>query len=235
MLKKIILPVVLLIFTQQQIYGMKKKKNEEYISANKTLENEHQRKKWMPINNWVNRDESREASGYYPKLWWLWAFLDNIPFQCGKTKILEHIEAYYGLSNGICFFPSFLNFGWLKIGFVDAHINVINLILDYIKNFIQRKTEKQTDVLSFLIPPIGVNLFSNIHIFSVKILNCIKIKLVAPLTLYLDGYVGVRGAEKNTQWYITYNEDNQISWWYGLLSPRIELNISGIINYFRGK
>ena len=135
--------------------------------------------------------------------------------------------------DGIGFFPSFLNFGWLKIGFVDAHINVTNLILDYFKNFIHLKSEKKFEILPFLLLTICVNLFSNIHIFSVKILNCIKIKLVAPLFLGFNGYVGTK--EDSTAWYITCNADKQISWWYGLLSPRIEINIPGIINYFRGK
>ena len=79
----------------------------------------------------------------------------------------------------------------------------------------------------------------NIHIISVKILNCIKIKLVAPLTLSFVSndsttyMIGVKeGKKKGTAWYITYNEDNQISWWYALLSPRIELNIAGIIDLF---
>ena len=171
----------------------------------------------------------------------MWAIVDNVPFQCGKTKIWTHGEAYYGLSNGIGFFPSFLNFGWLKIGFGDAHINVINLIVDYFKNFIQLKYEKQNNILAFLLPPISINLLFNIHIFSVKILNCIKIKLIAPLTLFLAsdekntmiGYKKEKG--HSTAWYITYNEDGQISWWYALLSPRIEINIPGIIDYFKEK
>ena len=228
MLKKIILPVVLLIFTQQDFYGMKTD-TDSHRGGEKAKVSI-----WVTINNWVNKDVTKKGNKY-PKLWLLWAIVDNVPFQYGGSKIWKHGEAYNGLSNGIGFFPSFLNFGWLKIGFVDAHINVINLILDYFKNFIylkskKNKSKKNFDILVFLLPPICVNLFSNIHIFSVKILNCIKIKLVAPLTLYIDGYVDVRGAEESTQWYITYNENNQISWWYALLSPRIEINIPELIN-----
>ncbi len=156
---------------------------------------------------------------------YLWVFLDNVPFQYGNSKIWKHGEAYYGLSNGIGFFPSFLNFGWLKIGIGDAHINVTNLILDYIKIFIQCKTEKNFDTPTFLVAPIGINLFFNIHIISVKILNCIKIKLIAPLTL-LCGFNG-------DEWYITYYTFYRMSWWYGLLSPRIEINIPEIIDYFK--
>ena len=228
MLKKIILPVVLLIFTQQDFYGMEENNNEG--------RGKDQSEIWGSINNWVNRDESNAKK--YPKLWLLWAIVDNIPFQYGGSKIWKHGEAYHGLSNGIGFFPSFLNFGWVKIGFVDAHINVINLILDYFKNFIQLKYEKQTDILQFLLLPIFANLVFNIHIFSVKILNCIKIKLVAPLTLIYvaDGMarsmIGAKeGEKKGTAWYITYNTDCQISWLYALLSPRIEINIAGIIDF----
>ena len=225
MLKKIILPLVLLIFAQQEFYGMKMK-NED---SSKNI--------WKTINDYVNVEITEDGKSY-PKLWLLWAFLDNVPFQYGGSKIWKHGEAYYGLSNGIGFFPSFLNFEWLKIGIVDAHINVINLILDYIKNFIQCKTEKKFDILEFLLDPIFVNLFFNTHIISVKILNCIKIKLVAPLALLIvdcNSFVGNRGNKDSTAWYITYNEDGQVSWWYALLSPRIEINISEIINYFIGK
>ena len=219
MLKKIILPLVLLLFTQQEFYGAKEEEKEENPTWN-----------WKSINSWVNRNESGEKK--YPKLWLLWTIFDNVTFQYGKSKRWKHGEAYYGLSNGIGFFPSALNFGWLKIGFGDAHINVINLILHYIKHSIQFKVDEKNDIPVFLLVPIIINLCFDIHIISVKILNCIKIKLVAPLFLGFNGYVGTK--EDSTAWYITYNEDDQISGWYGLLSPRIEINIPGIINYLSG-
>ena len=234
MLKKIILPLVILIFAHEELYGMKKKEGEvDDLEQFDTITKEDSTD-WKSINNWVNRDESREEGGYYPKLWLLWTILDNITFQYGGSKIWKHGEAYYGLSNGIGFFPSFLNFGWLKVGIVDAHINVINLILDFIKNYIQCKKDQEKskgefDNTIFLLLPILVNSFFNIHIFSVKILNCIKIKLVAPLTIWLltgdDNLVGTSENKKSTAWYITYNTDKQLSWWYALLSPRIEINI----------
>ena len=222
MLRKIILPLVLLIFTQQEFYGR------ETIKKNKIS----QVSIWKSINNWVNKDITKKVGNKYPKLWWLWAILDNVPFQYGNSKIWKHGEAYYGLSNGIGFFLSYLNFGWFKVGIIDVHINVINLILDYFKNYIQCKSDGQDDIQDILLFPIVLNLFCNFHIFSIKILNCIKIKLIAPLILVYDG-VGNRDDEEIKAWYITCNADKQISWWYALLSPRIEINIPGIINYFK--
>ena len=227
MLKKIILPLVILIFAHEELYGMKKKEGEvDDLEQFDTITKEDSTD-WKSINNWVNRDESREEGGYYPKLWLLWTILDNITFQYGGSKIWKHGEAYYGLSNGIGFFPSFLNFRWLKVGIIDAHINIINLILDFIKNYIQCKKDKDESIGDFLLPPILVNSFFNIHIFSVKILNCIKIKLVAPLTLlpFFENFISKRENGIGKAWYITYNMEGQISWWYALLSPRIELNI----------
>ena len=238
MLKKIILPVVLLIFTQQNFYGMKEKENTNKGNGKAQVGI------WGTINNWVNKNETADIwhrEKQCPKLWWLWAILDNVPFQYGGSKRWKHGEAYYGLSNGIGFFLSYLNSGWLKVGIGDADINVINLILDYIKNFIQCKNREEKkgkfNILSFLLRPIFINLFFNIHIFSFKILNCIKIKLIAPLTLLeiFGNFVGDIGYEDSTAWYITYNRNGQISWWYALLSPRIEINIPGIIDYFKGK
>ena len=233
MLKKIILAVVLLIFTQQDFYGMKK--HDEIKEGEKA-----QVGIWRVINNWVNKDKSKneENKKEYPKLWWLWAILDNIPLQYGGSKIWKHGEAYYGLSNGIGFFPSFLNFGWLKIGIIDAHINVINLFLDYIKHLIYYKTCRQDNIKLLLLIPIIINPCFNIHIISVKILNYIKIKLVAPLTiLFLTKLNIIYNKEKGKRkaWYITSVTNHQISWWYALLSPRIEINIPGIINYFKEK
>ena len=222
MLKKIILPVVLLIFTQQNFYGMKEKENTNKGNGKAQVSI------YKAINNWVNKDVTREDSETYPKLWWLWAIFDNVPFQYGGSKIWEYGEAYYGLSNGIGFFLSFRNFGWLKVGIGDVHINVINLILDYFKSFIQFKAKKEYDTVLYLIAPIFLNLCFNIHIFSVKILNCIKIKLITPL-------LGFGNNKDGTACYLTYNKDCKISWWYALLSPRIEINIPGIIDYFNGK
>ena len=66
-------------------------------------------------------------------------------------------------------------------------------------------------------------------------------ELLAPLTIWV--LVGdkelffVDGSENkdSTACYITYNNDDQISWWYALLSPRIEINIPDLIDYFKGK
>ena len=244
MLRKIILPLVLLIFTQQDFYGTEEGETVDHEMLG--LQNEkNQSKIWMSINNWVNVDDTKKKGNKYPKLWLLWAIVDNVPFQYGGSKIWKYCEAYYGLSNGIGFFFSFLNFGWLKIGIGDAHINIINLILDSFKNYIQCKTEVEKeilvefDILYILLAPIFINLLFNFHIFSVKILNCIKIKLLAPLTLpfvsYGNNHSVIGTKEYSTAWYITYNRDGQISWWYALLSPRIEINIAGIIDYFKGR
>ena len=73
MLKKIILPVVLLLFTQQELYGMEV---EEKDSTD-----------WESINKLVNVDRTKEEGEQYPKLWWLWTILDNITFQYGGSKI----------------------------------------------------------------------------------------------------------------------------------------------------
>ena len=240
MIKKIIFPLVILIFTQYGFYGMNNEYNIDTKDTGPKIDEEQQTMNiWKTLDSYCNRERDETKKKLYPRFWLLWAIVDNVPFQYGNSKkIWKNGEAYYGLSNGIGFFPSFLNFGWVKIGFVDAHINVINLILDYFKNFIQLKYEKQTDILQFLLLPIFANLVFNIHIFSVKILNCIKIKLVAPLTLIYvaDGMarsmIGAKeGEKKGTAWYITYNTDCQISWLYALLSPRIEINIAGIIDF----
>ena len=98
MLKKIILPVVLLIFTQQDFYGMKTD-TDSHRGGEKAKVSI-----WVTINNWVNKDVTKKGNKY-PKLWLLWAIVDNVQFQYGGSKMCKHIEDYYGLSNGIGVFP----------------------------------------------------------------------------------------------------------------------------------
>ena len=241
MLKKIILPLVLLIFAQQEFYGMKMK-NED---SSKNI--------WKTINDYVNVEITEDGKSY-PKLWLLWAFLDNVPFQYGGSKIWKHGEAYYGLSNGIGFFPSFLNFGWLKIGIGDIYINVINAITNYIKIYVYKKYKyyniiynrhnyKRDNYISWtslrdclLLSVIKTDM----HLLSLKFYNFVKIKIIS--LVFLVKYIGKRKFPGNDgkSWYLMYatystTEYEEVSKLYLLLSPRIEINIPELINYFKGK
>ena len=235
MLRKIILPVVLLIFTQQELYGMKEKEGDENNDIKK------QCKFWEKMDGYMN--------GY--DLWFVWNILDNVPFQYGGSKIWKHGEAYYGLSNGIGFFPSFLNFGWLKIGIGDAHINVINTIIKYIKTYTAIKFDyycilkgiysgkrKNPVWLNSLKWWLFYTVVTDIHLFSLKFFNCVKIKIISIGAVVtskinedlLDYYF-------NDSWYFSFNfsfEQLKIYGYYFILSPRIEINIPGIIDYFNG-
>ena len=124
MLRKFIFPLVLLIFAQQNFFGMEEKeKANEDNDIKKTYDF------WEKMDGYMNVIDKKD------KLSYLWVFLDNVPFQYGNSKIWKYGEAYYGLSNGIGFFPSSLNFGWLKIGIGDAHINIINTIIKFMKTY----------------------------------------------------------------------------------------------------
>ena len=231
MLRKIILPAVLLIFAHQEFYGMK-------ASISSSI-------KWETINNYVNVDKSNDKEESYPTLKWVWVFLDNVPFQYGSSKIWKHGEAYYGLSNGIGFFPSPLNFGWIKIGIIDVHINVINFILVGFKYFVARKYSGQEYSLwkNILYTIYYNSVITGIHLLSFNFLNCIKIKIISigmTIGIYTDL---IKNEERDDAWYHTcfYGCKNitdtclDMSSAYLMLSPRIEINISGIINYFSWK
>ena len=88
MLRKFILPLVLLIFTQQVFYGMEEGKDD--IEQFNTKQEEDSTD-WESINNWVNVDWSDDTKSY-PKLWWLWAILDNVTCQYGNSKIWKTVE-----------------------------------------------------------------------------------------------------------------------------------------------
>ena len=239
MLRKILLPLVLLIFTHQEFYGTEEGENKEedknaQVSILKT------------INNWINLDGSNNNKKTYPKLWFLWAFLDNVPFQYGGSKIWKHGEAYYGLSNGIGFFPSILNFGWLKIGIGDVHINIINTILVGLKFFVAKKSFKEEySLLENILYTLYYNsVITGIHLLSLNFFNCVKIKIISIGAIILRKILEIITVGDNNlcYWYLacshnchSFNNYGLSSSSYLLLSPRIEINISGIINYFNVK
>ena len=184
MLRKIILLLVLLIFTQQNFYGMEV----EQEGANENNDIAKQVSFWEKVNRYMNED----------KLSYLWVFLDNVPFQYGGSKIWKHGEAYYGLSNGIGFFPSFLNFGWLKIGIGDAHINVINTIIKFMKTYTAIAYNYYYTLKEYSVEhenPVWLNslkwwlfytVVTDIHLFSFKFFNCVKIKIISIGAFTLD-------------------------------------------------
>ena len=235
MLKKIILPLVLLIFAQQDFYGMKEEENtntdiyEQFIF-------------WSGVNDYMNGKNLK----------YLWFFLDNVPFQYGGSKTWKHGEAYYGLSNGIGFFPSFLNFGWLKVGMVDAHINVINTIIKYMKTYTvitydyyyqviekdEEKKHKNPVWLNSLKWWLFYTVVTDIHLFSFKFFNCVKIKIISIGAIITSMINCSLHSPVNDYWYfpfIFYDEQLEVFKNYFIFSPRIEINIPGIIDYFKEK
>ena len=237
MLRKIILLLVLLIFTQQNFYGMEV----EQEGANENNDIAKQVSFWEKVNRYMNED----------KLSYLWVFLDNVPFQYGGSKIWKHGEAYYGLSNGIGFFPSFLNFGWLKIGIGDAHINVINTIIKFMKtytaiayNYYYKLRDKNNN--NHHKNPLWLNILkwwlfytvvTDIHLFSLKFFNCVKIKIIsigAFVTNYINDSLLYPGED---HWYFSFffnslDEQLKVPEKFFILSPRIEINIPRIIDLF---
>ena len=264
MLRKIILPLVLLIFAQQNFYGMKKrnleilntttqekptedtttqeKPTEDTTTQGKPTEDFRKYEFWESVNSYMNQGE----------LWLLWAFLDNVPFQYGNSKIWKHGEAYYGLSNGIGFFPSALNFGWLKIGIGDAHINVINTIIKFMKTYTAITYNYYFNLKKYSAKhenPVWLNslkwwlfytVVTDIHLFSFNFFNCVKIKIIsigAVVTAKIDDDLL---DFDNPSWYFSFRftslcEQLKVPVVYFILSPRIEINIPGIIDYFRGQ
>ena len=240
MLKKIILPLVLLIFTQQDFYGMKKEEEKNKRQNNEVKE---QYVFWLEVDNYMNVPVD-------DKLSYLWMFLDNVPFQYGGSKIWKHGEAYYGLSNGIGFFPSALNFGWMKVGIVDAHINVINTIIKYMKTYTHIKYDyyymlkeckqqhKNPVWLNSLKWWLFYTVVTDIHLFSFKFFNCVKIKIISlgAIVTYEIKDDLLNSYKKHWYFYFSFYDDKLVvPMNYFIFSPRIEINIPELITYFNGK
>ena len=241
--------IVFLAFFPSYQYAMQENNNIVNKNNNKTI------KKLTKKNNTKKPNIAKQVSFFGKvnrymnknKLSYLWMFLDNVPFQYGGSKILKHGEAYYGLSNGIGFFPSFLNFGWLKIGIVDAHINVINLILVGFKHLIKQKSGREDyySVEANILYPLYYNsVITGIHLLSFNLLNCLKVKIISIGAIILKkmGKIITGDDIGCYHWYhscsyscYSLNNYGLLSSSYLLLSPRIEINISGIVKYFNGK
>ena len=231
MLRKIILPLFLLIFTHQEFYGMDNPlswlfDNLEPISAQEIQENRETWNNYVYYLNkscYINHNYRRNFSTA-PLLWPLWAFFDNVLFQYGGSKkIWKHGMVYYGLSNGICFF---LNFKWFKIGIIDVHINVITFILNYIRISVAGKVRYYASAVD-KIRKIGIGppllplteyrrnfnadlcfslVMTGIHLLSFNFLNCIKIKIIS-LGGCLAVYYGLEEfivGDQNDRWYFAF-------------------------------
>ena len=235
MLRKIILLLVLLIFTQQNFYGMEV----EQEGANENNDIAKQVSFWEKVNRYMNED----------KLSYLWVFLDNVPFQYGGSKIWKHGEAYYGLSNGIGFFPSFLNFGWLKIGIGDAHINVINTIIKFMKTYTAIAYNYYYTLKEYSVEhenPVWLNslkwwlfytVVTDIHLFSFKFFNCVKIKIISIGAVVTSKINGDLLDYSDDSWYFYFrftslHEQLNVPEKFFILSSRIEINIPELINYY---
>ena len=270
MLRKIILPLVLLIFTHQEFYGMDNPlswlfDNLEPISVQEIQKNRETRKNYnyyLEKSCYINHNYRGNISTA-PLFWPLWAFFDNVLFQYGGSKkIWKHVQVYYGLSNGICFF---LNFKWFKIGIMDVHINVITFILNYIRisvagkvRYYARAVDKirkrgigppllpLTEYRCYFYRDMCFSLImTGIHLLSFNFLNCVKIKIISLggcLAVYYGLEEFIVGDQNDRLYFKFYIHDleelvrfENTNGLYLLLAPRIEINIPGIIKYFRGK
>ena len=123
MFRKIILPVVILIFTQQNFYGMKN--TEISINNEEEKENKLGKDKWWEF---LKKDmEKSTCLSYHIR-----ALFNNFFRKwCGvyKRVKLSYGELYFGTVNGIGWYPQFLNFhDHFRMGFFELSYNFITTI-----------------------------------------------------------------------------------------------------------
>ena len=121
MFKKIILPIVLLIFTHQEFYGMEYTK----ISINNEKENKLEKDKWWEF---LKKDmEKSTCLSYHIRA----LFNNSFRKWCGVYKRVKfrYGELYFGTVNGIGWYPQFLNFhDHFRMGFFELSYNFITTI-----------------------------------------------------------------------------------------------------------
>lgn len=79
---------------------------------------------------------------------------------------------------------------------------------------------------------------TDIHLFSFKFFNCVKIKIISIGALVTSKINRHLLDDCDDSWYFFFdlsNEQLAVPGDYFILSPRIEINIPELINYFNGK
>ena len=81
---------------------------------------------------------------------------------------------------------------------------------------------------------------TDIHLFSFNFFNCVKIKIISIGAVVTSKINDVLLYFDNPSWYFSFRftsfyEQLEVPGYYFILAPRIEINISGIIDYFNGK
>ena len=198
MLKQIILPVVLLIFTQQNFYGMEVE-NAEAVGEK---ESDLQKNKWWEFLE----NDMRESTclSYHIR-----ALFNNFFRKwCGAYKRVElsYGEFFYGTVTGIGWYPQFLNFNnHFRMGFLEISYNIITFIYHIAIDFFTK----------------GKIIFffdSFIHGFSLNIINfkiykgLIKLNFINPYICFI-GYCNAAAQDRgfNTaEW--EKMENSSISW-----------------------
>ena len=188
MLKKIILPLVLLIFTQQELYGMEKGNEEGEENIQITHEIKVQKNKWWEYLK--PNFEKGQCLRYHIR-----ALFNNFFRKwCGVYKRVElsYGEFFYGTVTGIGWYPQFLNFhDHFRIGLFELSYNSLATLFRIIRDFF---TKKEND---FSLENIVIHFLGgfNFSIINFKIYNnLIRLNFINILGLpiiwikYKDGY-----------------------------------------------
>ena len=133
MLKKIILPLVLLIFAQQELYGMEKGSEQDVRGKASELQ---QKNKWWEFLE--PNFEKGQCLRYHIR-----ALFNNFFRKwCGVYKRVElsYGEFFYGTVTGIGWYPQFLNFhDHFRIGFFELSYNSLATLFRIIRDFFTKK------------------------------------------------------------------------------------------------
>lgn len=186
-LKKIILPVVLLIFSHEELYGMKNGGNQ--IHNEKEKESELQQK-----NKWWEFLEPNFKKGQCLRYHIRALFNNFFRKWCGVYKRVElgYGEFFYGTVTGIGWYPQFLNFhDHFRMGFFELSYNSVTTVFRIIRHFL---TKRKHD---FSLENIVIHFLGgfNLSIINFKIYNnLIRLNFINILVLsiiwfeYKDGY-----------------------------------------------
>ena len=208
MLRKIILPLVLLIFTQQNFYGMEEEeKNTNDVNTQEIYEIKQQNNKWWEFLE--PKFEKDQCLRYHIR-----ALFNNFFRKwCGAYKRVElsYGEFFYGSVSGIGWYPQFLNFhDHFRMGFFELSYNSVATLFRIIRAFFTKKKENDFSLENIVLHFIGGFNFSiiNFKIYN----NLIRFNFINILLLILV-YRKIRDKYS----YIFYNEGESIKIYNSIL------------------
>ena len=181
-----------------------------------------------------------------------WLVGNHLRLNVGSTKrFYNGVEVFYGISNGISWFPRFLRLGrYFNLGIGELNINILGGIYDFVRCMYRyayipdpsdssqvNAKKKRRAWRRYIVACLLLNvLCGNMYIVSLRIINGFKFNffnLANIINLICNG--GLWGFDSYSDWWLHswFEINKKFNILYGLFVPRIEIDIIPFIEFVK--